>query len=154
MAPEALMEAATAFWLYSESPEIEAQHTEALVLLATRLKFRPKTLETMATDRLARYLANVTDLSDAIATRALIAFHFAVRRPLMAAFLDALNIAHENGLITTEELAPPPADELRAAMLTVRESFAPSDVELYLRTLSALDNYTWGKLDEVLPPQA
>ena len=34
-----------------------------------------------------------------MAGRALILYHLAEQRPMMGAFLDALGIAHENGLI-------------------------------------------------------
>lgn len=144
--------AAEAFWRDTESADIQAQHTEALLTLARRLNFRPKTLQSLSIDRRARHLAQVGDVSDAIATRALIAYHFAARRPLMGAFLDALGIAHENGLIADESLAAPSADRVAAAVDTVRSSFDAGDVDLYLRTLAALDGETWANLAPLLQP--
>jgi len=41
-------------------------------------------------DRRTKLLAQMSDVSDAVATRALIAYHFTTRRDLMAAFLDLL----------------------------------------------------------------
>ncbi len=152
MAPETRVAAAEAFWRDEDSPEIEAQHVEAMVALARRLKFRPKTLQALPIDRLARHLGQTSDVSDAVATRALIAFHFSDRRPLMAAFLDALGIVHENGLITAEDVPVPSAESLEAAAKAVRTSFDGTDVDLYLRTLAALDGDTWGNLDAVVPP--
>lgn len=142
--------AALAFWRDTESPEIAAQHAEAIVALARRLNFRPKSLQALPAERRARFLSQMADVSDPIATRALIAFHFSDRRPLMAAFLDALGIAHDQGLITAEELAAPSVDSLKAAVTAVSSSFAPQDVDLYLRTLAALDGDTWGNLDAVV----
>ncbi|HWB29624.1 MAG TPA: hypothetical protein VG736_03905 [Vicinamibacterales bacterium] len=144
--------AAEAFWRDTESAEIQAQHAEALLMLARRLNFRPKTLQSLSIDRRARHLAQVGDVSDAIATRALIAYHFAAQRPLMGAFLDALGIAHENGLIADESLAAPSADRIAAAAETVRSSFDAGDVDLYLRTLAALDGETWANLTPLLQP--
>lgn len=142
--------AAAAFWRDTESPEIAAQHAEAVGMLARRLNFRVRSLQALPIDRRARHLAQVSDVSDAVATRALIAYHFEAQRPLMAAFLDALGIAHENGLITAENVSAPTADMLAAAVQTIRTSFPSDDVDLYLRTLATLDGDTWTHLDGLL----
>jgi hypothetical protein len=144
------VDAAAAFWRDLESPEIAAQHAEAVGLLARRLNFRVRSVQTLPVERRARHLAQLTDVSDGIATRALIAYHFEAQRPLMAAFLDALGIAHEDGLITAEEVPAPAADSLKAASQTVRASFPSEDVELYLKTLATLDGDTWIHLDGLL----
>jgi hypothetical protein len=41
--------------------------------------------------------------------RALVVYHLAEQRALMGAFLDALGIAHENGLIQDDGVKPDPA---------------------------------------------
>ena len=142
-------EAALAFW-NDESENIDVQHAEALSLMARRLNFRAKTLQQMAADRLAKHLAHCADVSDAIATRALIAYHFATKRPLMSGFLDALGITHDNGLIADESLPAPAADRIDAAAAAVRTTFDPEDVNLYLRTLAALDGETWAHVAAAL----
>jgi hypothetical protein len=144
--------AAEAFWRDKESPEIAAQHVEAAANLASRLKFRAKSVQTMSLDRKAKYLAQLSDISDAIATRALIAYHFANQRPLMGAFLDALGIAHEDGLITAEDLKAPDAAAVAAAATSVKASFPAEDVEMYLRTLATLDGDTWAHIETVFAP--
>lgn len=144
------LQAAEAFWRDAESPEIAAQHAEAIVALARRLNFRPKSLQGLPVERRAKFLAQMPDVSDAIATRALIAFHFTARRPLMGTFLDALGIEHENGLITAENVAAPATQALAKAVDALRGSFDRSDVDLYLRTLAALDGDTWGNLDTLV----
>ena len=141
-------QAADAFWRDGESPEIQVQHVEAIVALARRLNFRAKSVQSLPTERRAKALAQMADVSDAIATRALIAYHFRDQRALMGAFLDALGVAHENGMITKEELAPPPKDRIQKAIESVRASHPAIDVDLYLRTLVALDRDTWANLDE------
>ena len=150
MPAEKRVAAAAAFWRDTESPEIAVQHAEAVGLLARRLNFRVRTLQTMPIDRRARHLAQSGEISDGIATRALIAYHFEAQRPLMGAFLDAVGIAHDNGLITEENLAAPAAETLATAVQTVRQSFPSDDVELYLRTLAALDGDTWTDLQATL----
>jgi hypothetical protein len=144
--------AADAFWRDTDSPDIAAQHAEALGVLARKLNFRAKSVQSMSLERRAKYLAQVTELSDAVATRALIAYHFAQQRPLMAAFLDALGIAHDNGLITAEELAPPEADAIAAAAAAIRDRFPAEDIDMYLRTLAALDGDTWAQVQPTLTP--
>lgn len=150
MPVEKRVQAAEAFWRDSESPEIQAQHAEALVSLARRLNFRTKTLQGLPVERKARHLGQMGDVSDAIATRALIAYHFSTKRPLMAAFLDALAIPHDNGLITEEQVAPPSAAALAKAVAAVQGAFDADDVSRYLRTLVTLDGETWAHLDELL----
>jgi hypothetical protein len=150
MSPATRRAAAEAFWRDEDSPEIEAQHVEALVTLSQRLKFRPKSLQQLPVDRLAQHLAQLADVPDTIVTRALIAHHFTSQRPLMAAFLDALGIGHEEGLISQEDVPPPTTEALTRAVGAVNAAFPAADVDLYLRTLVALDGGTWEKLDSLL----
>lgn len=151
---ESRIQAAEAFWRDEESPEIQSQQIEALVMLARRLNFRPKSLQSLPADRKAKHLAQVRDVSEGIATRALIAYHFASKRALMSAFLDALGVAHENGLISEEHVDPFSRESLEAAIAAVSPSFPKADLELYLRTLSALDTETWGNLSGLLPAKS
>jgi hypothetical protein len=151
---ETRLEAADAFWRDTESQDIQSQHVEAMVLLARRLNFRVKSIQALPIERRARHLAQVGDLSDLIATRALIAYHFAGKRALMGAFLDALGIAHEAGLITAEEVSPPTLDALSAARASLRDAFGDAEVDLYLKTLLALDGDTWVNLDTLLTSPA
>jgi hypothetical protein len=85
-----------------------------------------------------------------VATRALIAYHFSTQRPMMAAFLDALGVANDNGLITAEEVSAPETERLRTAVGQLAE-FPPDAVSLYLRTLTAVDEDTWRNLPDLIP---
>jgi hypothetical protein len=147
---EKRVRAAEAFWRDTESPDIEVQQMEATLSLARRLNFRAKSIQSLPVARKARHLAQSPDVSDAIATRALVAYHFTDQRPLMSAFLDGLGVSHDNGLITAEEVPPPDRARLAAAVSQVQETFDREDVRLYLRTLGALDSATWAHVDEVL----
>lgn len=144
---EKRVQAAEAFWLDSESPEIAVQHAEAIGTIARRLNFRTRTVQNLPPERRARHLAQLPDVPESIATRALIAYHFSQQRPLMSAFLDALGVAHEDGLISEENVAPPAPEALAAAVNTVRASFPPDDVDRYLKTLVVLDGDTWKNLE-------
>ena len=149
MTPENRLAAAEAFWRDDES-EAGMQHVEAVVSIARRLNFRPKSVRALPLERRAKHLAHMPEISDAIATRALIAYHFSSRRDLMGAFLDALGIAHENGLIQDESVTPPSRDKLAEAISHVRRTFAPADVNLYVQTLASLDGDTWAEAEAAL----
>jgi len=153
MTAEQRLAAAEAFWREDQN-DIEVQHAEAVVTLAQRMHFRPKSMAALPVERRTRMLAQLSDVSDAVATRALISYHFTVRRDLMAAFLDALGIKHEDGLIQDESVSAPSQDRLIAAIKQVRGSFPPHDVDLYLKTLTTLDTDTWGELDGALAAEA
>jgi hypothetical protein len=142
---------ADAFWreVGDDTTDTNAQHIEATLAIARRLNFRPKSIQVLPIERKAKQLAQLSDVSDSIATHALIAYHFTTQRPLMAAFLDALGIANDNGMITAEEVKPPEPEQLRDAIGTL-STFPAEDVSLYLRTLSALDEDTWRHLPDVL----
>jgi hypothetical protein len=139
--------AAEAFW---RDEDAEQQQAEAIVVLAKRLNFRTKSLQALPVERRARHLAQLPDVSDTVAGRALVAYHFAHARPLMAAFLDALGIPHDNGLITAEDIQAPPRAALAAAVERTHAAFPKEAVDLYLRTLLVLDGDTWSELDPLL----
>jgi hypothetical protein len=141
--------AADAFWR-DDQAEAGMQQIEAVISIAKRLNFRPKSVQALGLEKRTKHLAHLSDVSDAVATRALIAYHFAAKRPLMGAFLDALGIAHEDGLIKEESVPPPAKDALAAAITAVRAAFPGGDVELYVRTLAALDGETWAEAEAAL----
>ncbi len=97
--------AARAFW---EDPEATDDQLQAALLIAQQKKFRPKTVVGLDIDRKARHLATLGTVPDQIAARTLVVYHLAEQRPMMAAFLDALGIAHENGLIQEDSVKPDP----------------------------------------------
>src|SRR5687768_3947505 len=103
MTPDQRLLAARAFWNDEQSAEDQVQ---AVLLISQHKKFRPKTVVSLDDERKARHLASLPSVSDAVAGRVLIAYHLAEQRPMMAAFLDALGIAHDNGLIQDEGLKP------------------------------------------------
>src|SRR5438874_4844542 len=95
--------AAHAFW--SDDDAIDDQ-VQAALLIAQQKKFRPKTVIGLDMDRKARHLATLGSLPDPIAARALIIYHLAQQRPMMRAFLDALGVVHDNGLIGEDSPKP------------------------------------------------
>ncbi len=58
--------------------------------------------------RRSRHLASMSTVSELVAARLLVAYHLEHQRPMMGAFLDAVGIAHEQGMIADEEGRRPP----------------------------------------------
>ena len=153
MTADQRLAAADAFW-HEDQADIQMQHMEAIVSIARRMNFRPKSVQALAIERKAKMLAQMPEVSDSIATRALISYHFKMKRDLMGAFLDAVGITHENGMIAEESVPPPSADKLASAIKKLRETFPQQDVDLYLRTLATLDGDTWAGMDEALAAES
>jgi hypothetical protein len=145
MTLEQRQRAARAFWSDEEATNDQVQ---AALLIAQQKKFRPKTIIALDVDRKARHLASLATLPDAVAGRALIVYHLTEQRPMMKAFLDALGIAHEDGVIQTEDVKPD-ASKIPAATAAIEQSYPPDDVRLYLNTLLCQDPDTWAALREI-----
>jgi hypothetical protein len=138
--------AARAFWLDEQATDDQIQ---AVMLIAQHKKFRPKTVIGLDVDRKARHLASLTRLPDAMVVRIIVVYHLAEQRPMMGAFLDALDIKHENGLIEDEGVKPDPS-KLQGAVAKLTEQFPHEHVTLYLNTLMCQDPETWGGLSAVV----
>jgi hypothetical protein len=136
-------QAAEAFW---SDTALTAEHGEAIGAIAKQLKFRPKSVAVLPVARKAQYLLALPGIPESLALRLLIYYHIAHQRPMMAAFLDALGIGHDNGLIADETVVPPEADKVRAAVQTIAGAYPGTDVALYLSTLSWQDTETWALL--------
>ena len=143
MPAERRAEAAELFWLDEESGE---QQAEAVAAVAGHMKFRAKSVIGLPVPKKARYLAGLPSISDSVAARALVHYHLERQRPMMGAFLNALGISHENGLITDENVAKPDRERLKAAVAELASAHPAEDVGLYFATLVSQDPETWGDL--------
>jgi len=143
MTAEQRFQAARAFWLDDQAAN---DHVQAVLLIAQQKKFRAKTIVGFDDDRKARHLASLAVVPDAVVGRALIAYHLAEARPMMGAFLDALGIGHENGLIQENHVTPDPA-KLAPAARAIASQYPADHVSLYLNTLLCQDPETWKGLE-------
>jgi hypothetical protein len=143
LSPERKTQAAEAFW---RDDNAAMEQAEAVATIAQRLKFRPKSAMALPVEKKARYLVTMPNVSELVAARLLVVYHLEHQRPMMGAFLDALGIKHENGLIEDEGMEAPDAERLKAAAATLAKSYAAEDVALYLSTLLWQDPDTWGGL--------
>ena len=135
--------AAELFWADEQSTE---QQIEAVTALAAHMKFRAKSIIALPIEKKAKYLATLPSVSDPVAARALVNYHLAHQRPMMAAFLDSLGISHEEGLISEETVPKPEPATLAAAATELASRFPREDVTLYFSTLVSQDPETWGGL--------
>ena len=145
MPAEQRQRVALAFWRDEEAADDQVQ---AALLIAQQKKFRPKTVVGLDDDRKAKHLASITALPETLAARALVVYHLAEQRPMMGAFLDALGIAHENGVIK-DDGAKPESSKIGPAAAQIAKQFPADDVRLYLNTLVCQDPETWGALSEL-----
>ncbi|MGB2716861.1 MAG: hypothetical protein WBC51_21950 [Vicinamibacterales bacterium] len=143
LSPERRMDAAELFWADEESAE---QQVEAVAAIAGHMKFRTKSVIALPLAKKARYLVGLPAISDSVAARALVHYHLERQRPMMAAFLDALGITHENGLIKDETVPKPDRERLKAAVAALASSYPAEEVGLYFATLVSQDPDTWGEL--------
>jgi hypothetical protein len=112
-----------------------------------RLKnFRPQFVKKLPQEKRASYLAHLP-LSAELASQLLVSYHFAKQRPLMKAFLDALAVPNDNGLIAEDHTPERPDDaKLAEAVSALRARFPAEDVDLYLNVLQTQGDEIWGGL--------
>ena len=109
--------AARAFWLDEEATDDQMQ---AVLLIAQQKKFRPKFVLSLDDDRKAKHLAGMCRCPIRWRRARLVVYHLAEQREMMGAFLDALGIAHENGLIQDDDVKPDPEKIQRRRRSTAR----------------------------------
>jgi hypothetical protein len=143
LSPERRTLAAEAFW---RDDNAQMEQAEVIQSIAQRIKFRAKSVMAMPREKKARQLVALPAVSELVAARLLVVYHLEQQRPMMAGFLDALGIPHEEGVIKEEELSAPEPEKLRAAVQAIASSHPPDDVAIYLTTLVWQDPETWGEL--------
>ncbi len=146
MTSDQRLRAARAFW--ADEQATDDDQLQAVLLIAQQKKFRPKSVLALDAERRAKHLGSVLALPDALAARVLVIYHLADQREMMAAFLDALGLKHENGLIEDDSVKPE-AGKIAPAVAAIADKYPADDVSLYLTTLVCQDPETWGALAEL-----
>ncbi len=146
LTPHERLEAALAFWRDPDAGDYQRQGVD---LLARQMKFRQSSIRALPVEQKARYLASIGGITDGVAGRALVSFHLASRRPMMAVFLDALAIQHENGVIVDDPVRMPDRSRVAEAVRSLASTHPPREVALYLSTLLIQDADTWGGLADL-----
>jgi len=120
----------------------------ALGTLAKARHMRPQAARKLPPEAQSRILASTLDPGEPLAQGLLVALHLAERRSLLAAFLDALGLPHEEGLLKEEaETAPPLTEETARRAVAALSSFPREQVLTYLNTLLLQDAERWAALE-------
>ena len=80
LSPERRQQSAEAFWSDNNA---SVEHAEAIIAIAQRIKFRPKSVIALPVTKKARHLVAVGAVSELVAARLLVAYHLAHQRPMM-----------------------------------------------------------------------
>ena len=130
------------------SPELLAGAMGAIVKAR---HLRPQVARALGEDERARALAAIHEPGETVAASLLVSLHLSARRPMLAAFLDALQLPHEDGVMKEEADAAPPvsAEAARGALGTLLEEFPQPEVETYLNTLWLQDPERWTALAQL-----
>jgi hypothetical protein len=132
---------------WGESPT----RREADVAIMQGMRFRETAVRQLPIDKRAGYLARSIRPSESLASSLLLALHLEHRRPILSAFMDALGIPHQDGLIAEgHETKPPSKTALTKAIKAIKADFPEADVDVYLASLYVLDRETWANLGSQL----
>jgi hypothetical protein len=142
---ERRLDAARSFY---EDKSLKEFQGAADTYIARLKNFRPQFVKKLPMEKRASYLAHLP-LSGELASQLLVSYHFARQRPLMGAFLNALGIENDQGLIP-EGVDPekPSGEKLAEGVTAVRKSFPAEDVDLYFQVLQSQAPEVWGGLAE------
>jgi len=80
-----------------------------IAVVAEARKMRPIAARKLAPEVQARIVATVRDPGEILASSLLVALHLGPRKPMLVAFLDALGLPHEDGVLKDESTEPVPS---------------------------------------------
>jgi hypothetical protein len=145
LSTEERLTAAACFW--REPPE--AMVGAALGAIVNARRMRPQAARALPEEARAKALAGVLDPGEPLASSLLVALHLGSRRPLLAAFLDALGLPHDDGILKEEEEgeASPPSADATARAVAALSAFPRHEVETYFNTLWLQDPERWANLE-------
>lgn len=119
------------------------------------LHVRPQAVRTVPPERKAAALASVSEMSELLAASLLVALHLGERRALLAAFLDATGLPHDNGLLAEDASSQPvPLEAARRGAQAVLAAFPEDQVRTYLNTLWLQDHDRWAALEQAVASEA
>lgn len=146
LSPEDKAKAALAFW---QEPSTETVGSAIAAVVKAR-HMRPQAVRKMPLEARALALASVLDPGEPLAAMLLVALHLGDRRSMLASFLDAVGLPHEDGVLKEEAVEETAIGEA-AAREGVRAlaAFPPHQVETYLNTLWLQDPDRWQSLEAV-----
>ena len=126
----------------------------ALAALVKSRHMRPQVARSLPPEDQARALASVLDVGEPIASSLLVALHLGERRSMLATFLDAAGLPHENGLLKddAEESAVAEESAGKGVAALLASGHSPEQVRTYLNTLWLQDPDRWKALEDLPEP--
>jgi hypothetical protein len=138
--------AARAFWRQPPADAAAAAAREVVDLL----RVRPQQFAKIPVESRVRALAGLASPSESVAEALLVALHLGERRALLGDFLDALGVAHEEGLIAEEaEVPAPDAERVRPIAASLSAKHGTAALRTYWNALFLQDRDRWGALEPV-----
>jgi hypothetical protein len=135
--------AATRFF---EEPAQEVLGSALGAIIKAR-HLRPQVARSMPPEEQARALASVLDPGEPVAASLLVALHLGGRRDMLATFLDAMGLPHEQGILKDEADATSLDEQrLRAGLDALEARFGAHEIRTYLNTLWLQDPERWDGL--------
>ena len=128
-----------------ESPMTRAGIT---AVVSDARKMRPIAVKKLSREVQARVVASVRDPGEILASSLLVALHLGPRKPMLIAFLDALELPHEDGVLKDETSEPVSLDDLTKGVAAVGFE-SPSAIRVYLNTLWLQDAERWANARNV-----
>ena len=121
-----------------------------VAVVADARKMRPIAARKLPPEVQAKIVATVRDPGEVLASSLLVALHLGPRKPMLIAFLDALGLAHEDGVLKDDSSTPISLEALKKACAALA-SESPSAVRIYLNTLWLQDPDRWANAKDVFP---
>jgi hypothetical protein len=120
----------------------------AVTAIAKARHMRPQAARVLAPEAQASALASILDPGETLASALLVSLHLGERRALLTAFLDAVGLPHEDGILKEDEASPAPLgeEEARRGARAIAAAFPRAQVELYLNVLWLQEPERWAVL--------
>lgn len=128
-----------------QTPVVRAS---VIAVVAEARKMRAVAARQLPPEAQARIVATVREPGEILASSLLVALHLGPRRAMLIAFLDALGLPHEGGVLTDEATEAISVDDLKKGCAAL-SSQAPSAIRIYLNTLWLQDSTRWANAREV-----
>jgi hypothetical protein len=139
--------AATALWTNADRESRMAIE----MAVATAMKFRPQSVRKLSAERVAPRLVRLADeLPETVLFQYLFHLHMSDRRELMVAYLDAVGLPHNDGVLDLPEDGEPPTEETAVAPARTLVSEHGHKALVYLGTLAVADADFWAAMLPVL----
>lgn len=138
--------AAARHFFVQPPPDLLASAISALVKAR---HLRPQVARSLPAEEQARALSSVGDPGESLAAGLVVALHLGERREMLKAFLDAVGLPHEDGLLTEQDDgAALGVEQARKGVAALLSAFPREQVELYLNALWLQDSERWQVLED------